>query len=215
MDHHTTKPAKTMKPVTEPAEKAEPVAVDPAVAEKRAAKIAAGLKLEPTDHTAAVVRATPSESGMTSFGSILDFLDFLKPDWSKVNKSDVKAGVGQIINSMKNATTWPGNFDDALLDMLKSAVDKFIDGINQPVPLVVGDAVFTAADVDTYLSGFPNVSDEVRAKLKKRPRTLGLLKSNFTQAEQAKIVGNPFLLGLLSILGPMILEFLKNWLSRN
>lgn len=77
------------------------------------------------------------------------------------------------------------------------------------------DVVYTAADVDTYLSGFDGVSAEVKRRLKKKPRLLNLIKKEFSHDEQVKIVGNPFLIALLSIFGPMILEFIKNWLTKN
>lgn len=151
-------------------------------------------------------------------GGVLDsLLGSLKPDVTKINKALLKEGVGKCLDSIKPATTWPMNFDDVLYDQLKTVVGTYIDnlGVQDTAPLTVGAAEeYTAADVDVYLGTFSGVNDEVRQKLRKKPRLLKLVKEEFTAQEQAKLVGNPFLIGLLSIFGPMIIEFIKNWLSR-
>lgn len=151
-----------------------------------------------------------------SFGGILDFFNFLSPDWSKVNREEVKAAVAKLIDAMKPATTWPGNFDDLMWDQLKGVVNTYIDkiGVKDTGPVTVGDVEYKASDVTAYLGGFKNVHPEVHKKLREKPRMLNLVKTRFTEAEQAKLVGNPFLIGLLSIFGPLIVEWIKKWLSK-
>lgn len=148
-------------------------------------------------------------------GGFLDNLfASLKPDLTKIDKPKMKSSVSLGLDAMKPATTWPANFDDTLYDQLKDVCNKFIDnlGVKDSGPVTVGDV--SEADVDAYLGKFPSVNEEVRQKLRKRPRTLKTLQENFTAEEQARLVGNPFLIGLLTIFGPMIVELIKKWLSK-
>lgn len=155
-----------------------------------------------------------------TFGGISDFLVLLKPDFSKVNKAFIKEGLSKITEGMKPGTTWPLNLDDVMYDQLNKAIVTYIDNLGVKSPwdgaLTVGDGVEgRVTDVPTYLSKFTVVAPEAKRAFKRQPKLLGLMQQEFTAAEQAKIVGNPFLIGLLSIFGPMIIEFIKNWLSRN
>lgn len=146
------------------------------------------------------------------------FLDALKPDPSKIDKALMREGLSKCIDSLKPATTWPMNFDDAMYDQLKNIANTYVDQLatvkTDNGPMVVGDAVYTAEDVDAYLNTFSGVDAEVRAKLRRKPRTLRLVKEEFTAQEQAKLVGNPFLIGLLTVFGPLIVEWIKKLLSK-
>lgn len=153
---------------------------------------------------------------METFGAWWDNIwDWLKPDANKINKDDLKAATTLAIKAMKPATTWPMDFDDKAWDMLNSAAHSAIDQIGVKQPLVVGAENYTAADVDSYLSTFSNVSESVRERLRGKPRTLAILKERFTPAQQERIVGNPFLIFILTTFGPMIVKWIIEWLSNN
>lgn len=151
-------------------------------------------------------------------GGFFDGLfDTFKPDPAKIDKAKLKSAVSLAMDAMKPATTWPANIDDMMYDQLKTVASTYIDklGVADGGPVTVGsDIEYTAGDVDAYLGTFSGVNDEVRKKLRKKPKLLNLVKTEFTAAEQAKLVGNPFLIGLLSIFGPLIIEWIKNWLSK-
>ncbi len=108
------------------------------------------------------------------------------------------------------------NFDDAMYDQLKVIVNARIDAVSNPWDgaITVGAVEGRVTDVPTYLSKFSVIAPETKKALRKEPKLLGLLQQEFSSEQQAKIVGNPFLIGLLSIFGPMIVEFIKNWLSK-
>ena len=145
---------------------------------------------------------------------INDLINGLKPNPAKIDKAKAKSAVDIGLDALKPATTWPGNFDDTLYDQLKEVVNKSIDklGVQDTGPITVGDV--SEADVDAYLGKFPAVNEEVRQKLRKRPRTIKVIQDNFSEVEQAKLVGNPFLISLLAIFGPVIVELIKRWLAK-
>jgi len=73
------------------------------------------------------------------FDNILKgLLGNLKPDLSKIDKTLLKAGIGQCLDSLK--PTMSGTLDDMLLDAAKSALDGIIDGLGKKEgdKLVVG-----------------------------------------------------------------------------
>ena len=73
------------------------------------------------------------------FDNILKgLLSNLKPDFSKLDKSKLKQGVGLALDSLK--PTMSGSLDDMLLDAAKSALENVIDnlGVDPKGPLVVG-----------------------------------------------------------------------------
>jgi hypothetical protein len=148
---------------------------------------------------------------------ITQLLSMFKPDLAKMNKELFKQGTGLQLDAIKPII--PGTIDDMLYDQLKVVVNKHIDnlGVKETGPLVVGDAedTFDGTDVDAYLNTFSGVDPEVRSEMRRKPRLVGMMRKNFTAQEQARIVGNPFLLGLLSIFGPLVIEWIKNWLARN
>lgn len=147
--------------------------------------------------------------------AITGFLDILKIDMSKVDKAKMKSGTSLCLDAMKPATTLPGDIDDLGWDLLKNAVNGLIDrnGVAED-HVTVGDTPITATDVDKYLSTFSGVDAEVREKLRGKPKTLKLLKERFTAQEQAKLVGNPVLIALLTMFGPLIIDFIKHLLSK-
>ena len=148
--------------------------------------------------------------------AFLDMISLFDP--KLMDKAMVKSGLGTAINGMKPSTKFFADLDDMLWDQLKNVINTFVDnlGVTKDAPLTVGAGEsFTAADVDAYLGTFDGVDPEVKKALRKKPRLLKLVKEEFTAQEQAKLVGNPFLIGLLSIFGPMILDFIKQWLSKN
>lgn len=151
---------------------------------------------------------------MLAAGSIIDFL---KPDWAKVDKAKMKSGVALCLDALKPATTWPGDFDDTLFDMLKGVVNTYIDksGVTDGGHVTVGAAeVLTAEKVNEYLGSFATLAPETKKVLRSKPQLVTFLKSNFTEAEQAKIMGNPIIISLLSIFGPLVLDLIKKWLSK-
>ena len=152
-------------------------------------------------------------NAVDSVEGILDWIN-LNGDISKIDRPLAKEGVSKLLDSLKPVLTLPFNLDDKGIDLLKDAALRVIDNLGTVHAAEVGDVVYTSADVDSYLGGFTGVTDPVREKLRKKPHLLNLLKKKFTEEEQKKIVGNPFLIGLLSIFGPMIIEFIKNWLSK-
>jgi len=136
-------------------------------------------------------------------------------DITKMDKAKVKSAITLAADGMKPTTKFLLDLDDTMWDQLKNVAIIFIDkiGVTDTHP-TVGDVNYTAADVEMYLSTFSGVDAEVRKALKKKPKLLNLVKSNFTEAEQAKLVGNPVLIALLSMFGPLIIEWIKNWLSK-
>lgn len=147
--------------------------------------------------------------------ALSDLFDLFDP--KLMDKAMVKSGLGTAINGMKPSTKFFADLDDMLWDQLKNVINTFVDniGLVKDAPLTVGAGeVYTAADVDAYLATFGNVDGEVKKKLRKKPQLLKLVKEEFTAQEQAKLVGNPFLIGLLSIFGPLIVGWIKNWLSK-
>lgn len=145
--------------------------------------------------------------------------DIFRPDPSKIDKAKMKSGVGLVIDSMKPATTWPGDVDDAAWDQIKNVVIAQIDKMGEPNagPVVMGaERTYTVGDANEYLNGFMNgtVNEEARKYLMRHPNTVGLLKGNFTDAQQAKIVGSPFLMMLLTTFGPMIVQWIIQFLSK-
>lgn len=153
-------------------------------------------------------------------GAVGGFIDMLKPDFTKLNKPMAKSAISSGIDSLKGTTTWVADIDDMMWDQLKNIcvglVDKIgVQDVAPPGPVTVGaEPEMTAGDVDAFLSTFDGVNDQVREKLRKHPGRLKLVKENFTLDEQKKLVGNPFLIGLLTILGPVIIEWIKKLLSK-
>lgn len=163
----------------------------------------------------------PDELNAIEVGGIFDglfeaILKSFKPDLSKWDRAKAKSAVSLLCDSFKPTITLPADLDDKALDMVADAIHSAIDkiGVQDGKPITVGGPEYTAADVDTYLGGFNNVSSDVRNRLKKRPRTLHLLKTEFTQEQQAKIVGNPILIALLTAFGPMIVEWIIKFLTK-
>lgn len=148
--------------------------------------------------------------------AITDLLDFLKPDWSKVDKAKLKSAADLFADAMKPATTWPGDWDDSLWDMLKDVVVKYITGMQDGGHVVVGAAGdVSIADVNEFFSYTKlDKKSEVGKKLLRNTKAIGLLQANFTQAEQAQVVGNPILIALLTIFGPLVLDLIKAWLAK-
>lgn len=138
-------------------------------------------------------------------------------DPAKIDKAKLKSAVALAADAMKPSTTFLADLDDMLWDQLKNVANMFIDklGVADGGKVTVGDSEgFTAADVAAYLGTFSVIAPEAKEALKKKPRLMKLLKEEFTAEQQAKIVGNPFLIGLISIFGPLIVEWIKNWLSK-
>ncbi len=167
--------------------------------------------------------ATPevAEFGIPDFGGFWDsILGNLGPDLTKINKAKAISGTNDWLDALKPCQAWPANLDDSMLDSLKSIVADRINniGVNTPTPIPVGTAEFSAQDVDIYVYEFRKrgvrVSERTHAEMRRKPRTLNLLKENFTEEQQAKVVGNPFLIGLLAALGPYIVQWLLSLLSK-
>lgn len=154
---------------------------------------------------------------MTDFVAMVNEMQALADyvDITKMDKAKAKSAVALGADAMKPTTKFLADLDDMLWDQLKNVANLYIDklGVQDTHP-TVGDVNYTAADVEMYLSTFSGVDAEVRKTLKKKPKLLNLVKSNFTEAEQAKLVGNPVLIALLSMFGPLIIEWIKNWLSK-
>lgn len=152
-----------------------------------------------------------------SMQAIVDLMAFLKPDWTKADKPKLKSGAALLADAMKNTTTWPGDFDDTLWDQLKNIVNILVDkiGVTDPHPTVGAEAPPTMTEINEFFSvtGLDKTS-EVGKTLMRHPHALGLLRDNFSPSEQKQLVGNPFLIGLLTILGPLVLDFLKAWLAK-
>jgi len=73
------------------------------------------------------------------FDNILKgLLGSLKPDLSKIDKTQLKTGVGLCLDSLKPTMT--GTLDDMLIDAAKSALNGIIDGLGVKADdkLVVG-----------------------------------------------------------------------------
>ncbi len=136
-------------------------------------------------------------------------------DITKMDKAKVKSAIALAADGMKPTTKFLLDLDDTMWDQLKNVAIIFIDKLGvQDIHPTVGDVNYSVADVETYLKGFQGVDNKVRTKLRSNPKLLNRLKNDFTEAEQAKLVGNPFLIALLSAFGPLIIEWIKNWLSK-
>lgn len=164
-----------------------------------------------------------------------DIFSSLSPDISKIDKPKAISGSSDLIDSLKPCQSWIGNLDDTMLDRFKAIVADRINAIGVkadgedsgaltvgavemlegPLAAPVPDENYTAADIDSYLNSLGvSVPGETRSKLKRRPKTLNIIKSQFTAEQQAKLVGNPFLIGLLTMFGPHIVKWLIDMLSR-
>lgn len=147
---------------------------------------------------------------MAEMQALKDYVDITKMD-----KAKMKSAAALAADAMKPTTKFLADLDDMLWDQLKNVANTYIDKIGvADLHPTVGDVDYTATDVDQYLSGFTGVDPDYKKKLKAKPRLLNLIKKEFTQEEQAKMVGNPFLLVLLQLLGPLVIEWIKNWLSK-
>ncbi len=158
-----------------------------------------------------------------------DIFSSLSPDISKIDKPKAISGSNDMLDAFKPCQTWIGNLDDTMLDRLKVVIADRINAIgvksdsggevmvgaapklSAPIP----DVSYTAQDVDAYLNSFGlAIPGETRSKLKRRPKTLNILKSQFTAEQQAKVVGNPFLIALLTTFGPYIVKWILDFINR-
>ncbi len=83
------------------------------------------------------------ESDVQVVGGVFDnilkgLLGSLKPDLPKIDKTLLKSGVGQCLDSLKPTMT--GTLDDMLIDAAKAALNGIIDGfgVKEDGHLVVG-----------------------------------------------------------------------------
>lgn len=146
-------------------------------------------------------------------------IDLIKPDFSKMDKAKEKSAIDLAVSGMKGTTTWPADLDDTLVwdniaTALRAMIDK-ITGVTDDQPLVGAEAPVTMGEINEFFSSTGlDKGSEVGKTLLRHPRAVGLLKANFTESEQRQLVGNPFLIGLLTILGPLVLDLLKAWLAK-
>lgn len=150
--------------------------------------------------------------------SVADLLAFLKPDMTKLDKAKAKSAIGLAIDALKPTTTWPGDLDDKLVwDNLALGLIAAVDRVSSTDPHVptVGDAPVDMVAVNEFFSAVSlDKSSEVGKMLLKHPKAIKLLQENFSVSEQRQVVGNPFLITLLTILGPIVLDVIKAWLAR-
>jgi len=143
-----------------------------------------------------------------------DFKGLISFDTSKLDKAAFKKWIISGAQLLEPAVITPGNLDKVLLfDNLEKLTEplfnQFIDELNNPTPLVVGDVPVSAGEVSMYLAKFPGVSAETQQILRDNPKLIRRL-SKFSEEDQAMIVGNPFLLLALQTLLPLLFEFLLN-----
>lgn len=151
--------------------------------------------------------------------SVADLLAFLKPDFTKLDKAKAKSAIGLGIDAVKPTTTWPGDLDDKLVwDNLGTALIAAVDRVSSTdphAPTVGAEAPMDMAAINEFFSAAQlDKSSEVGKALLRHPNAVRLLQANFTVEEQRQVVGNPFLIALLTILGPIVLDVIKAWLAR-
>ena len=162
--------------------------------------------------------------GGIAFGGFLDdFISTMKPDLTKLDNPKAILAIENGLDSLKPCQTWLAHLDDTLLDKLKAIMVARVNAFSTDSgPVMVGaddsftaipDVNYTATDVDEYLRQFGAVNPEIVSRLRRRPRTLNALKT-FSTAAQAKIVGNPMLVMLLTTFGPYIIKWIIEFLSK-
>jgi hypothetical protein len=161
------------------------------------------------------------------------FVNLLKEavDLSKINKPKLKSAVSLACDAGKEGTKLPADFDDKMWDMLADILHKQIDrlGVQDAGPITVGagreyveaSREFDAVATDAFL-GTCNCAEDRKAKVRGKKRIMKTLYATdkatnaevFTDDERRKVVeGFPFLL-LLQLFGPLIIDLIKEWLSK-
>lgn len=148
-------------------------------------------------------------------------IDLIKPDFSKMDKAKEKSAVDLAVAGLKGTTTWPADLDDTLVwDNIALALRAMIDkvaGVNDDPhqPTVGAEAPPTMGEINEFFSSTGlEKGSEVGKRLLRHPEAVAILRKNFTADEQKQLVGNPLLIGLLTILGPLVLDLLKAWLAK-
>jgi hypothetical protein len=150
-----------------------------------------------------------------------------KPDVTKLNRVMFRAGVTQAFGAWKPTVTFPGDWDDNLIDMaadfvcdmVENAVNAAPDGdgddiILRGIPKGGANAVeveaadYTKADVKSYLEALgTSVPEDVRKKLERHPEVLASLK-RLSRENQIKVLQSSKLMDWLIKYGPIILSLL-------
>lgn len=143
-----------------------------------------------------------------------DLKGLISFDATKLDKAAFKKWAVSGAQLLEPAIITPGNLDKVLFfDNLEKLIDplfkQLVDELNNPTPLVVGEAPVSAADVSNYLGKFSDVPDETKQILRDNPKLIKRL-AKFNEKEQKMIVGNPLLLLALQVLIPMLFELFLN-----
>lgn len=152
-------------------------------------------------------------------------------DLSKIDKAKWKSAATTFCEGGKPGTKLPADFDDTMWDMLANAMHKMIDklGVQSDGPLTVGAAdsymessrEFSATEVEGFLASC-QCSDERKARVRGSKRIMKTLyatdkatnKEVFTDDERRKVVGAFPWLMLIQLLGPLVIDLIKKWLSK-
>jgi hypothetical protein len=162
------------------------------------------------------------------------FVNLLKEavDLSKIGKPEWKSAATSFCLGGKKGTKLPGDFDDSMWDMLEGILHKQIDklGVQDAGPITVGagreyvesSREFSAAEVEGFLASC-NCDESRKARVRGSKRIMKTLYATdkatgadvFTDDERRKVVGAFPWLMLIQLLGPLIIDLIKRWLSGN
>lgn len=152
-----------------------------------------------------------------------------KPDVTKLNRVMFRAGVTQAFGAWKTTITFPGDWDDTLIDVAADFICDFVENavnadgggdddggviLMRGIPKGGAEAVeieaadYNKADVKAYLDALgTSVPEENRKKLEKHPHVLASLK-RLSKENQIKVLNSSTLLDWLIKYGPFILSIL-------
>jgi hypothetical protein len=136
--------------------------------------------------------------------SLFDNINF---DLTKIDREKLKHGIRDFGDALKPAASMPFDVDDRLIDGAVNADDD-----DDPV-VVMGAKTYTKKDATAFMKKFDNVNERCRKMLEKYPQTIETLE-RLDPPNQAKVMASPFLLNLLVIFGPMILQWIIDRLSK-
>jgi hypothetical protein len=152
-------------------------------------------------------------------------------DLSKIGKPEWKSAATSFCLGGKKGTKLPGDFDDQMWDMLEGILHKQIDrlGVQDGAPITVGAAPeyvesareFSASEVDAFLASC-QCDESRKARVRGSKRIMKVLHATdkatgadvFTDDERRKVVGAFPWLMLIQLLGPLVIDLIKRWLSK-
>jgi hypothetical protein len=147
--------------------------------------------------------------------SLFDNINF---DLTKIDREKLKHGIRDFGDALKPAASMPFDVDDRLIDGAVNVLFNLLDSVNadgegDDEVIVMGAKNYTKRDATAYMKKFDNVDERCRKMLEKYPQTIETLE-RLSPPNQEKVMASPFLLNLLVIFGPMILQWIIDRLGK-